>query len=207
MLITLSEYERIYGVIHSILKSENANTNTACSLYNTFGAYILSEHYKLPTKVYSGFAVFHLGGENVLAFGKMKEGQITSSPEEFHTWIEVDGWFIDFMAPEFPNVMKQQGVNNYIPRKMMQKKIDVMKNDLDFILSEGDFTTIPNKYVTESVMANIESNPVYVDLIEICSRWYNRKSKKMHKSIGVSDGKGRIKQVSLSYGSSLVGAW
>ena len=207
MIITLAEYERIYGVIHSVLKNENADTNKACSLYNTFGACILSEHYKIPAKVYSGFAVFHLGDEHILGFGAIQDKHLSATTEEFHTWIEVDGWFIDFMAPEFPNVLTEQGKQNNIPRKMMQKKITHMADSLDSITRQGDYMAIPDKAVTESIMSSIESKIGYIDLMEICNRWYNKKPKKMPKTIGISDEKGQVNQVLLDYGSSLVGAW
>ncbi|ELA8172017.1 DUF2026 family protein [Vibrio parahaemolyticus] len=50
MKITLPDYFRIYSIMHSVLKSENADTNKSCSFYNYCGAYILNEHYKLPRK-------------------------------------------------------------------------------------------------------------------------------------------------------------
>ncbi|USH04539.1 DUF2026 domain-containing protein [Grimontia kaedaensis] len=41
MLITITDYQRIYGIAHAILKSEGADTNKSCTFYNYCGAYIL----------------------------------------------------------------------------------------------------------------------------------------------------------------------
>ncbi|TKF79828.1 DUF2026 domain-containing protein [Vibrio kanaloae] len=207
MKITLPDYFRIYSIMHSVLKSENADTNKSCSFYNYCGAYILNEHYKLPAKVYFGFAAYHLGGENILGFGKMDGNTLSSNSEEFHTWIELDGWLIDFMAPEFPNVLKELTSKENVPRKMMQKPLSKMVEYADDISQAGDFLLLPDLEVTNAIMSNIEKQPAFIDLIEICSKWYSRRSGKMSRSIQISDGRGSIKEVSIEDIAPIVGAW
>ncbi|EGQ9318519.1 DUF2026 domain-containing protein [Vibrio parahaemolyticus] len=178
MKITLPDYFRIYSIMHSVLKSENADTNKSCSFYNYCGAYILNEHYKLPAKVYSGFAAYHL-----------------------------DGWLIDFMAPEFSNVLKELTSEESVPRKMMQKQLSKMVEYAEDISQAGDFLLLPDLEVTNAIMSNIEKQPAFIDLIEICSKWYCRKPDKMSRSIQISDGRGSIKEVSIEDIAPIVGAW
>ncbi|HIF5636942.1 TPA: DUF2026 family protein [Vibrio parahaemolyticus] len=161
----------------------------------------------MPAKVYSGFAAYHLGGENILGFGKMDGNTLSSNSEEFHTWIELDGWLIDFMAPEFPNVLKELTSKENIPRKMMQKPLSKMVEYADDISQAGDFLLLPDLEVTNAIMSNIEKQPAFIDLIEICSKWYSRKSGKMSRSIQISDGRGSIKEVSIEDIAPIVGAW
>ncbi|RYU68138.1 DUF2026 domain-containing protein [Aliivibrio finisterrensis] len=207
MKITLPEYFRIYSVIHAVLISENADTNKACSFYNYCGAYILNQHYKMPAKVYSGFAGYHLGEDYILGFGASNGNQLSSSQDEFHTWVEVDGWLIDFMAPEFPNVLKGIDATCNVQRKMMQKPLDSMVENADKLTKAGDFLLLPNMDVTNAIMANMEKKPAYIDLIEICSRWYNKKPSKMLKEIKTSDGKGHLRTINTNGIKSLSGAW
>ncbi|WP_368085244.1 DUF2026 family protein [Vibrio splendidus] len=207
MKITLQEYFRIYSVIHAVLISENSDTNKACSFYNYCGAYILNEHYKMSAKVYSGFAAYHLGEVPILGFGARKGNILTSSQDEFHTWVEVDGWLIDFMAPEFPSVTKQIDPDSSIPRKMMQKNLDSMAESSDELTKIGDFLLLPNIDVTNAIMANMEKKPAFIDLIGICSQWYNKKPTKMLKQIQTSDGKGHLRTINLDGIKCLSGAW
>ncbi|AGH81278.1 hypothetical protein PCNPT3_06700 [Psychromonas sp. CNPT3] len=207
MLITLSDYQRIYSIAHAVLKSENSDTNKSCLFYNYCGAYILNEHYKINAKVYSGFAAYHLGVENILGFGSIVDGQLKSSEDEFHSWIEADGWLIDFMAPEFPNVMLSKGYDAPIPRKMMQSKLDSMAEGPDYIKNSGDFLVIPDMDVTKSLAKHLESSSTFIDLVVICNRWFHKKPNKMHKSISITNGHGQLNQITLSGSKPIIGRW
>ncbi|MFK3866295.1 DUF2026 family protein [Pseudoalteromonas rhizosphaerae] len=207
MLITLSDYQRIYSIAHAVLKSENSDTNRSCLFYNYCGAYILNNHYKIKAKVYSGFAAYHLGVENILGFGSIEDGTLKSSEDEFHSWIEADGWLIDFMAPEFPNIMLSKGYDSPIPRKMMQSRLINMADGPDNLKESGNFLVIPDMEVTKSLADHLESRPAFVDLVDICNRWFHKKPNKMHKSISISNGEGQLNQVSLSGIKSIVGRW
>jgi hypothetical protein len=207
LLITLSDYQRIYSIAHAVLKSENSDTNRSCLFYNYCGAYILNNHYKIKAKVYSGFAAYHLGVENILGFGSIEDGTLKSSEDEFHSWIEADGWLIDFMAPEFPNIMLSKGYDSPIPRKMMQSRLINMADGPDNLKESGNFLVIPDMEVTKSLADHLESRPAFVDLVDICNRWFHKNPSKMHKSISISNGKGQLNQVSLSGIKSIVGRW
>ncbi len=137
----------------------------------------------------------------------MDGNTLSSNSEEFHTWIELDGWLIDFMAPEFPNVLKELSSEENAPRKMMQKPLSKMVEYADDISQAGDFLLLPDLEVTNAIMSNIEKQPAFIDLIEICSKWYSRKSGKMSRSIQISDGRGSIKEVSIEDIAPIVGAW
>lgn len=207
MKITLPDYFRIYSVIHAVLKSEMQDTNKSCVFYNYCGAYILNEHYRISAKVYSGSAAYHLGNENVLGFGKMEGNTLSSNSEEFHTWIEADGWLIDFMAPEFPNVLKELTPGVVVPRKMMQKQLSKMVEDAGDISEAGEFLLLPNMDVTNAVRSHIEKQAAFIDLLYICSKWYNKKAEKMPRAIQISKGSGSFKNVNLNGISPIIGAW
>ena len=61
--------------------------------------------------------------------------------------------------------------------------------------------------VTKSLASHLESRPTFIDLIDICNHWFNRKPTKMQKSISISNGKGQLNQVSLSGIKPIVGRW
>lgn len=207
MKITLPDYFRIYSVIHSVLLSENADTDRSCLFYSYFAAYILKEHYKMPAKVYSGFAAYHLGLENILAFGDVEGNELLSSTDKFHAWVEVEGWLLDFMAPEFPNILKKSNPTYQVPRKMMQKPMSSMAENGDDMKKAGDFLLIPNLEVTQYMASVITSKPAFIDLLDICSRWYNKKQSKMSKCIQILDGRGNVRSVTLSGIRAITGAW
>ncbi|MCS6120238.1 DUF2026 domain-containing protein [Shewanella baltica] len=207
MLITLPDYQRIYSIAHAVLKSENSDTNKSCLFYNYCGAYILNNHYKINAKVHSGFAAYHLGVEKILGFGSIDDGKLKSSEYEFHSWVEADDWLIDFMAPEFPNIMLYNGCCSPIPRKMMQSRLANMADGPDELKESGDFLVIPDMELTKSLAGHLESRPAFVDLVDICNQWFNKKPNKMHKSISISNGKGQLNQVSLSGIKPIVGRW
>lgn len=167
MLLNISDYQHIFETAHAMLNAEGANTTKSCVFYNYCGAYILNHHYGLNAKAYSGFAAYHLGVEQILGFGTIVDGELVSSEDAFHTWIEVDGWLIDFMAPEFPIVMSNFGVQTPIPRKMMQREIAQMTYNPDEMIAAGDFMVFPDVKVSNAIINHIESKSAVVDLIDI----------------------------------------
>ena len=75
-----------------MLLNEGVAPDVAGILFSFFGAQILKNHYDLNALPKAGVAAYQLG-----------EGskRVIDDAEEFHCWVEVDGWLIDFMAPSF----------------------------------------------------------------------------------------------------------
>jgi Protein of unknown function (DUF2026) len=89
---------------------------------------MLSKHYKLKATAKVGMAAYHVGGEaDVIAFGEVNSQRIlTTHSNAFHSWVEVDGWAIDFMSPVFPDLHRKMGKSYSIASKMFQKPIAKM---------------------------------------------------------------------------------
>jgi hypothetical protein len=207
-LIPLKDYERIFKTTYSILKSENAKIESSCIYFSIFGANILKEHYKLDAKVHAGIAGYKVGSgeKNVLMFAEIDGDNLACTQNGFHCWVEVDGWFLDFMAPIFPNVMKASGSNESCKAMMMQKNLDQMSENIDALTNLGDFflSSYPNR--REEISKDFFSKPANTDLLKICSQWYKKPPRKILKDIPISNGKGTINNVQLT-NKSVVGVW
>jgi len=206
MLIKLKDYERIYKMINGIIINEGADPKISCTFFAFYGATILSDHYKIDAKAVSGSCCYNLGKNNILTFGEIYENQLVSNKDAFHSWVLADGWLIDFMAPVFPDIMKNQNSNISIPSKMIQKPINTMSQSIDGLCSEGDFYFHISPEMIEDRKEYLKSSLAYSDLATICSRWFKKPPKKMIREIPISDGKGNQKMVGLS-GRSVVGKW
>lgn len=205
MKIKLRDYVRIYKTINAILKNEEADASGACTFFSFYGAYLLREHYKIDAHPVAGLCMYHLGRDDkMLTFGKIESSNLSSDMDGFHCWVVGDGWFFDFMAPEFSDLTIKQGFKS--PSKMMQKPLSEMVSSVEELKKEGDFYFEPNKGVLENRMAYLSSSMAYSDLAEICKQWYKKPPKKMLKSIPISDGKGKSNNVSL-VGKNITGAW
>lgn len=207
MLIKLRDYELIYQTINGVLVSEGADPSVSCMFFSVFGAYILSQHYKIEAHPVAGLAVYNVGNtEKRLAFGEVVDGEIVGTDNAFHCWIIADGWHVDFMAPEFPKLVKRSGSDLPCPSKMLQKPISNMANSPYSLPQVGDFYAQADPAVTQNRLQYFSMSMAYGDLAQICSRWFCKPPKKMRSTIQIADGKGSIKKVSLT-GRSVVGAW
>ncbi len=151
-LIPLKDYERIYKTIYSVLMSEKADITKCCLHFSLFGTFILKSHYKLDAKSVVGIAGHRVGNDikNVLMFAEVIETRLACTENGFHSWIEVDGWLIDFMAPLFPKLMIAGGCQEPCEAKMMQKRLDRKVNSPNVLKSLGDFYIGPStKYTRE----------------------------------------------------------
>ena len=206
-LITLPAYERIYKVVNSILVNENADLTKACMFYSVYGAHILAKHHRIDAKPVGGLAVYHLGNDSqLLTFGTVNEEGLTSTYEAFHFWVEAEGWLIDFMAPVYPQLLRQQGAAYSVQPKMMQKPLSMMSNSPLSVKSVGDFYLESNPQLDNMLVTKFGSSRAYANLAEIAGNWYRKPPKKVAKSISIANAKGVASSLSLS-GKKVVGAW
>src|SRR5262245_17111712 len=101
MLIKQTDYNRIFRVISSLLINENASDAVASMYFSTFGAFILAHHFKIKATPKGGLAAYNLAGTVMLFADHRDDGYVTGAGENFHCWVEAEGWAIDFMAPAF----------------------------------------------------------------------------------------------------------
>lgn len=204
MLIKWTDYERIYRVINSILLNENADPTVCCVFFSAFGSYILKQHFGIDAFPRAGLAAFHLGNQDILAFGEEENGVPTGEKDAFHCWLEADGWVIDFMAPAFSQI----GVvkNQNIPPKMFQKPSSQMSSSLNDLNMTGDFYVESTPETTAKHMQILSTRPAYADMAEIAVQWFKKSPKKMATICGIGDQNGRVKSVPLT-GARLTGTW
>lgn len=206
--IPYSDYRRIFSTIYSILHNEDAELNHSCLFFSIFGAFILNEHYKIKAYALSGVAALKVGEaqNEVLCFGEEKDGIICSSEAGFHSWIETDDWIIDFSAPQFPELLKSMGNNNPYEAKMFQKHISDMSTSPNEFEAVGDFYFHPDIDLTKELVDHFIANQLYLDLGEICYKWYRKPPKKMQKSIPIADNFGNMQNLPFKK-IALSGTW
>ncbi|MBN7805885.1 DUF2026 family protein [Agrobacterium rosae] len=202
MLIKQTDYHRIYRVINSLLINENADPTTASMYFSTFGAFILEHHYKVKAKPKGGLAAYNLDGKLILFADHRDDGHVTGAGENFHCWVEADGWAIDFMAPTFTQAARDLSV----PSKMFQKPLSSMAPSINDLAKSGDFFYKSEPEASARRFADWRKQAMIGDLATIAAGWFRKSPKQMQTSISVSDNKGQSSIIPLS-GNSLVGSW
>ncbi|MBO0143157.1 DUF2026 family protein [Agrobacterium sp. Ap1] len=202
MLIKQSDYHRIYRVINSLLVNENADPATASMYFSTFGAFILKQHYKLDATPKGGLAAYNLGGTVILFADHREDGFVTGAGENFHCWVEVDGWAIDFMAPAFSESAKELSVSS----RMFQRPMSDVAISINQIEKSGDFFYMSEPEATARRFAEWRKHAMIGDLATIAAKWFRKSPRQIPSSISIEGQHGAIKEVPL-VGHSLVGAW
>ena len=179
--------------------NEGVAPDVAGILFSFFGAQILKNHYDLNALPKAGIVAYQLGED------ESSKGVIDET-EEFHCWVEVGGWLIDFMAPSFSGMkaINQNGLK--IPPRMMQKELSNMAASMDDLKQSGDFYLEAKNEVLMDKYAELKSTPVFGDLADVCSHWYNKPPKGIIASMVIEDQNGELTNVPLQ-GESVVGSW
>ena len=152
--ITLPEYERLFRIIHTVVANEQGDPTKACLFFSVAGAFLLKRHHKLGSACpVAGVAGYNLRTPSnfSMVFGKAENETIVSNSNNFHCWIEVDGWIVDLMAPLFDEMAPGDRKGATIPRFMFQKPAiaDVNTVSLD---TPGAYLHIPNDRLTTDLM-------------------------------------------------------
>jgi hypothetical protein len=200
MLIKQTDYHRIYSVINSLLLSENANPATASMYFSVFGSYLLKQHYKINAIPKSGLAAYRLDNHVMLFADHKDDSYITGDGENFHCWIEADGWALDFMAP----ALSADGIA--IPAKMFQKPLTAMASSVNELKASGDFFYASTPQATARRFAGWKDANAIGDLARLAEIWFRKAPKKMMPFMTVTDEYGNQKQVQLM-GKVLMGTW
>lgn len=205
-LLPLSEYNRIYQVAHGVLK-DVGKVERACIFFATFGAYVLSKHYKIPARAVGGaFAVCVGDGPDVAFFGKENDGRLGTSEDGFHMWVQTETHIVDFMAPVFPEAFAGLEPNVAIPRKMLQRPISSEAEHLGDLVKPGQFITFPDPDLTERLIDNFVSKPVNGDLIHIAETWFGSRGAKQKTRFAMQDDLKNVLSLSLP-GTVAIGSW
>jgi hypothetical protein len=202
MLIKQSDYHRIYRVINSLLVNENANPAVASMYFSTFGAFVLEQHYKIKAKPKGGLAAYNLGGTRILFADHREDGYVTGAGDNFHCWVEADGWAIDFMAPAFAESARELSV----PSKMFQRPLSSMASTINDLGQSGDFFYQSEPEATARRFADWRSHAMIGDLATIAANWFRKSPRQMPASISVGGQDGTARSIPL-IGNALVGTW
>jgi hypothetical protein len=202
MLIKQSDYHRIYKVINSLLVAHNADPATASMYFASFGAFILKHHFKLQAVPKGGLAAYNLDGAVVLFADHREDGYVTGAGENFHCWVEADGFAIDFMAPAFPQSVKTVSV----AARMFRRPLSAMAPSINALGQSGDFFYQSEPEAMARRFADWHKHGLTGDLASIASQWFRKSPKQMQASLSVSDDAGAKRSVPL-IGNALSGSW
>ena len=198
--ITLPEYERLFRTIHAVVANEQGDPTKACLFFAVAGAYLLKRHHKLS----SACPVAGVAGYNLrtptnfsLVFGKSENDTLVSDTDNFHCWVEADGWVVDLMAPLFDEMAPADRKGAVIPRFMFQKPMIVEVNTIS-LDTPGATLHLPNDRLTTELIQGFTEKPAHSDLVRICDQWYARPPRKITPSIGIEHQTGKAKEVFLS---------
>lgn len=204
MLLKWTDYCRIYRVINSVVENEGGDPSKSCLFFSAFASYILSAHYGIDAYPKAGLAAYHLGGDNdVLLFGEKQSGSVTGDGDAFHCWVEADGWALDFMAPAFSKLSRD---DVDIPARMFQKPLAKMAASLDDLAQAGDYFYHATPHSTSKHMSILASKIGDSDLAEICRLWYVKPPKKIKNRIAIDNQNGEQNDIFLN-GEKIVGSW
>lgn len=194
--VPLSDFERISQSVLGILVAEKANITASCLFFGIIGESILNRHYKLEARAVVGSAAFNLGAAKPIAFANPEGDPVTVGEENFHCWVEANGWFLDFSSIVFPEIIASLG-GQPCPRLMFQKPLVKSSLAMSELQSQGAFYCRPDHARTQEAIAGFRSKLAYSDLAEICTDWYRKPPKQM-APIGLGDQHGNTKPAFLS---------
>jgi hypothetical protein len=202
--VPLRDFERISQSVLGVLVAEKANIAVSCLFFGIIGESILNRHYKLGAKAVVGSAAFNLGGPKSIAFASPDGEPVSVGKENFHCWVEANGWFLDFSSLAFPEIATSIGWQP-CPRLMFQKPLVKSSLSLPELQSKGAFYCRHDDSLTQERIARFHSTLAYSDLVEICTDWYKKPPRAM-QPIGLSDQHGNTKPAFLS-SAKFNGVW
>lgn len=195
--ITLNDYNRIYQVAHGVL-ADIGRSDKACMFFACFGAMMLNKHFKIPARaVAGGFALCLNEAPQVAFFGQMAEGRLVTSKEGFHMWVQTASHIIDFMAPIYPEAFAEAEQELTIPRKMFQRQISAEAASLGDLSSAGDFYTLPDPELTETLIDGFLGSVSNTDLLNVADSWFGGLRGKQKKSMAMQDDRSKLYQLDL----------
>lgn len=177
LILTLPEYERIYGVIYSVLDGR-ADVPHACMFFSIVGSFILNKHYQIAARPVAG--AFLLGVDSVprvATFGKLEGNDVTSDKDGFHMWVQTEKHVVDFMAPIFNEAVGNKDL--IVPRNMFQRLIGDEVASPDSIAKSGDYFTMPSPELSDHFVETFLDRASHRDLLAACDRWFKKYPKKL----------------------------
>jgi len=210
LLVPLPDYERIFRVMYSVLGP--AYTHRSCIFFAHVGALILRHHYRLQAFAVAGAAAYTLQDDTdrlvTARFGNDDNGRLVHSGENFHCWIECNGFIVDFMAPVFQESLLAAGIACTVPRRMFQRRRIHMAASLDDTKRgpAGAFHVQRNAELTTTRNSSFGHNELESGLASVCLHWFKRPPKRIEAALRVVNEHGDAQILQL-HGPAIVGAW
>jgi hypothetical protein len=202
--ITLSEYNRIYQVAHGVIR-DIGKAEKACIFFACIGAMILNKHFKIPARAVAGaFALCVSDKPEVAFFGEDTGGRVIASPDGFHMWVQTSTHIIDFMAPIFPEAFADRNLT--IPRKMFQRQMTSEAERPDALTAPGDFFTLPEPDLTETLIENFLGRASNTDLLMVADTWFRGRRLEQNRTMVMQNDLGEVYRLTLPRTTAL-GAW
>lgn len=213
LTLSFADYQRLYRVIVTVLKSVDAHTAHACKFFAIAGAYILSESHGLNASPRFGSAFYRVddNADFVMAFTDMEalqQQELHSHSEAFHAWIECNGEVIDLQAPLFRENLLALKPDSLLrlPRKMFQRPLAGMASSPFELTQEGDFFLATNPSLTNEMIQHFMSKHMNKDLVMVCKHWYKPSPKPMQSQLEMGSDDGTVTLMKLD-NTELVGKW
>ncbi len=98
--ISLADYERIFRTVHCfITRYQFPNPHKDCTFFSVIGAAILNIAHGVKARSVSGAVAFNFDLDRHICFSTgIENGVLACADSGFHSWVEAEGWFIDFTS-------------------------------------------------------------------------------------------------------------
>lgn len=209
-LIPLADYQRIFRVVHSMLHSVEADIPAASFFFSVTAAQILKKFYKRNAFPVAGAAFYLINQESggALSFGELSEDAqaVASNHDAFHTWVQCDGYAIDFMAPVFQELLAAAGHALPVPRNMFQKDLGRMSASATALAATGDFFLAPNLELTRELLQQFMGKKALTNLSQVCIDWYRKPPKALPDDLALQGEEGEVSRIRL-IPTAIDGVW
>jgi Protein of unknown function (DUF2026) len=193
-LIPLNDFNRIHQVAHGTLQSV-ASCEKSCIFFAAFGAAILNTQYDIPARVVAGaFGLTLDDAPEGIVFGvRDDEGHIRPHEDGFHMWVQTQTHFIDFMSPIYQEAFQEKLLlGRSVPRLMFQKEFALEASSGDEMVRKGDFFTLPDVQLTNTLVDRFFQIPTNIDLLEIALSWFGDRKSPQRSGVQIIDNLGEI---------------
>lgn len=213
--LTFYQYVRIYRTIQGISEFFTKNVGRECVLFSVLGAALMHKHYGKDAKVICGLgAVVVHNAETPVVLSWCEEedqGKWSATRDTFHTWVECDGWAIDFMAPNYPEAFRSSPRAACvsiptIPRKMLQKHMEKVQGPLDDLTRTGHAVLLGDYEITTAVIDHAFEGSGIEDIFNIALAWHRPLPGAMGSTMAITNDLGELSTLRLSP-REVVGAW
>lgn len=113
---------------------------------------------------------------------------------------------LDFTAPLYREYTEQAGHKCLIPRKMFQKKLELMSVSYHELQQEGDFYVQPNSELTQSRLINSLECHNNSDLLNLCLHWFKKPIRKINLTLQAMNQIGNVEIITLNT-MKILGKW